>query len=323
MDEKKRHIPKWTIARRIVQVLMLALFCLPLLVAGWSLFGAFVGGEEPVATPSEGLFYGSLSASQIGGIEMIDPFAALQAIAASKSFEVGLLVGALVPLVLYGIVRGRAFCGWVCPVNLVCEGVDWLRAKLHVEVRKRAIPRRAKIGVAAGVLALSALFGIPVFEALSPISFINKGILFGSLVGAFTMLAIVLAELFWARRVWCRAICPLGGFYEAIGRAGLVNVKIDSKACIHCDACKRACLADPEILAPALSGEDVMVRAGDCMACGKCIDACQVGALHMGLGRPRKPSASASSEGDASKDSAIATGVSSFANEVEEAIPKV
>ena len=33
---------------------------------------------------------------------------------------------------MYGIVRGRAFCGWVCPVNLLLEGVDWLREVLTI-----------------------------------------------------------------------------------------------------------------------------------------------------------------------------------------------
>ncbi|MGN0960196.1 MAG: 4Fe-4S binding protein, partial [Coriobacteriales bacterium] len=86
-------------------------------------------------------------------------------------------------------------------------------------------------------------------------------------------------------RVWCRALCPLGGFYEAVGTVGQVNVKIDHEACIGCDACKRACLCDPEILDPALAGTESFVSAGDCMACGKCVDACPTNALKLGLGR--------------------------------------
>ena len=51
-------------------------------------------------------------------------------------------------------------------------------------------------------------------------------------------------------------------------------MRIDHKACVRCDACRRACLADPAILSPALDGDDVIVRAGDCMACGACVAAC-------------------------------------------------
>lgn len=286
-----KHTTHWTLARRIVQVCMLVLFCLPLVAAGWGLLGQLGAGapapEVAVSTPAEGVFFGSLSSSSIGPITVLDPFAALQAAFASKSFDVSWLVGALPVLIAYGLIRGRAFCGWVCPVNLLCEIVDALRAKAGLRVAEHVLPRHVKLYVAVGVLVLSAVLSIPVFETFSPISAINKGILFGSCAGLVTLAAIVVVELFWGRRVWCRAICPLGGFYEALGRVGLVNVHIKHDACIHCDACARACLCDPEILTPALEGADAIVRAGDCMACGACVDACPTHALSLGLGRSR------------------------------------
>ncbi|HAM15505.1 MAG TPA: 4Fe-4S ferredoxin, partial [Eggerthellaceae bacterium] len=263
----------FTVVRHVVQVAVLLLFAVPVLVAGWSLLGGTVGGDNPQATPADFPFYGSLSSSSIFGVELLDPFAVLQVTAAAKTFALDWLVGALPLLVVYGLVRGRVFCGWACPVNLLLEIVDWLRKKLHISVEERVVPRHAKVYVAVGVLVLSAVLGIPVFEALSPISFINKGIVFGSLVGGVTLLAIVLAELFWGHRVWCRGICPLGGFYEVVGKVGLVNVHIDHDACIGCNRCKRACLCDPEILDAAVAGDDAIVRPGDCMLCGKCVEA--------------------------------------------------
>ena len=280
----------FTVVRHIVQVLVLALFLVPVLVAGWSLFGGTVGGDNTIATPAGSFpFFGSLSSSQLFGIEIIDPFAALQVLVAAKAFTLEMLLGMLPFLVIYGLIRGRVFCGWVCPVNLLLEIVDWLRAKLHIKVEERVLPRHVKVYVAAGVLVLSLLLGFPVFEALSPISFINKGLLFGSLVGGVTLLAIVVVELFWGHRVWCRAICPLGGFYEVVGKVGLVNVHMDHEKCIGCNKCKKACLCDPEILDAAVAGEDVMVRAGDCMLCGKCVEACPTCALSIGPGRASKP----------------------------------
>lgn len=92
-----------------------------------------------------------------------------------------------------------------------------------------------------------------------------------------------------ARRLWCRALCPLGGTFQVLGRAGQVNVAIDHDACIHCDKCTHVCLADPEILAPALVGEDTIVRAGDCMACGACVDVCPTSALRFRFGAPAVP----------------------------------
>ena len=276
----------FTVARRIVQVALLLLFLLPVLVAGWSLFGGTVGGDNMIATPAGSFpFYGTLSASELFGIGLLDPFAALQALVAAKAFSLDWLLALLPPLVVYALIRGRVFCGWACPVNLLLEIVDWLRKKLRVKVEEHVLPRHVKAYVAAGVLVLSALLGFPVFEALSPISFINKGIVLGSMTGGITLLAIVLVELFWGHRVWCRALCPLGGFYEIVGKVGLVNVRIDHDKCIGCNKCKQSCLCDPEILDDVVAGEDVMVRAGDCMACGKCVEACPTAALALKIGR--------------------------------------
>ena len=283
-DKQKKGFP-FTVVRRIAQIAMLLVFAAPLIVAGWALFGGTVGGDNAVATPGDFFFFGTLSSSSIFGVTLLDPFAVLQSAAAAKTFALEWLIGLLPVIIVYGLIRGRAFCGWTCPVNLVLEIVDWIRVKLHLKVEERVLPRHVKVYVALGVLVLSALLSFPVFEALSPISFINKGIVLGSVTGGVTLIAIVLVELFWGHRVWCRALCPLGGFYEVVGKVGLVNVHIDHEKCIGCNKCKHACLCDPEILDDAVAGSDAMVRAGDCMACGKCVEACPTAALALKIGR--------------------------------------
>ena len=276
---------KITLVRRVVQVLMLVLFCLPPLLAGWGLAGLYAGGDGEVATPAEGVFFGSLSASSLGPVPLFDPLAALELLAANGGAAMAALAGAGTVALVYALVRGRAFCGWVCPVNLIGEGVDAARRRLGIAVPERVVDRHVKIAVAAAVVVASALVGFPVFETVSPIGAVNKGLVFGGFAGAGTLVAIVIAELFVSRRVWCRSLCPLGGLFQVLGRAGQVNVHINHDACVHCGRCEEACLADPVILAPALSGDDIIVRAGDCMACGACVDTCPARALSFSLGR--------------------------------------
>ena len=286
--KKKGGIGAWTIARRVVQIVMLCLFAMPLLLTGWGLAGAYVGTGGEYALdyiPADVAVWGSLSSSQIVGIDLLDPFATAQVIAAAKTV-VGTMVWCLPILVGFALVRGRAFCGWVCPVNLLGEAVDWLRGKLKIEVSEMPLPRWTKVAVAAGVLVLSAITSIPVFESISPIGAFSRGLLFGSLLGVWTLVAIVIAELFWGHRVWCRALCPLGGFYQVVGTVGLLSVKIDHDSCIKCNKCKKACIVDPSVLDAAIAGDADRVASGDCMICGKCVDHCPTGSLKIAPAPP-------------------------------------
>ena len=147
-------------SRRVVQVLALILFLLPPVVAGFGALGFWpAGSSDAVGTPADLPFFGTLSSSTVFGITLLDPFAALQTLAASKSLEFAfdLLIGALPVLVVYALIRGRVFCGWVCPVNFLLEGVDFLRKKLKLDVAELPVPRHTKLIVAAVVLVLSAL----------------------------------------------------------------------------------------------------------------------------------------------------------------------
>ena len=147
-----RRAFRWSWLRHAVQAAALVLFAAPVLAAGWSLFGTSVGGDDAAATPAQLPFFGSLSSSSIGGLDILDPFGALQVIAASKTFELDWLLAALPVLIVYGLIRGRAFCGWVCPVNLLLEIVDFARRKLRIDVREMPVPRHAKLWIALAVL---------------------------------------------------------------------------------------------------------------------------------------------------------------------------
>lgn len=287
-NKKKTGIGAWTIARRIVQVVILCLFAAPLLLTGWGIAGAYVGTGNEFAldvVPADLAVWGSLSSSQILGIDLLDPYATVQVIAAGKTV-VGTMVWCLPILIGFALIRGRAFCGWACPVNLLGEAVDWLRKKLKIEVSEMPVPRIAKPIIALAVVLLSAVTSIPVFESFSPIGAFSRGLLFGSLLGVYTLIAIVLVELFWGHRVWCRSLCPLGGFYQVVGTVGLLSVKIDHDACIKCNKCKQACLADPAVLDDAVAGDEDRVRSGDCMLCGACVDHCPTSALKIAPAPP-------------------------------------
>ncbi|MDR2492528.1 MAG: 4Fe-4S binding protein [Coriobacteriales bacterium] len=257
-------------------------------LAAFALAGAYAALNGTVA--GEGVFFGTLSSSTTRGtLVLSDPFAAFEVIAASRAVpSAGLAASAGLIAAFYALVRGRAFCGWLCPFGLVSEIANWIGKKTKIargRLLRDPLPRHSKTVAGGLVLAASALAGLPVFELLSPVAFLPRLFAYGVGVGLWLFVALVAVELFFTDRLWCRGLCPLGGFYEAIGSVGLVRVAV-REGCTGCEACKRACLADPRILDGTVAGTAGSVTAGDCMLCGRCIEACPVRVLSFGVGGP-------------------------------------
>lgn len=266
MVKKPRQLRKWTLTRRLVQWSILLLFISPLFL---------------VKIESDNFFFGSLASSTILGITLTDPFAALQVLFASREIGFAYLGGALLIFVFYLFIRGRVFCSWVCPLNTILEITDKIRK--YVKLPDIQMNRNQKKYYALLTIILSFLIGVPLFEIFSPIGFTMRNLLFTYGVGIWIIVAIILFDLLVAKRGWCRHLCPLGGFYQSIGRFGLFQVKFNHDACVGCTTCRSVCFADPDILEPAINRETMFVKAGDCSLCGACVDNCPFNALEIAL----------------------------------------
>ncbi|HEF3471749.1 TPA: 4Fe-4S binding protein, partial [Campylobacter coli] len=107
---------RYLIARRIVQIGILALFS----------FKA-----------TDFILKGNLSSSRLfDTLPLSDPFAVIQIYLASFSIDLMALMGALIVLILYGVFLGRAFCAWVCPVNLITDFAAFVRSKMAFKQSK-------------------------------------------------------------------------------------------------------------------------------------------------------------------------------------------
>lgn len=264
MVKRPKVIRKWTLARRFVQWGILFLFLTPLFF---------------VKVESDNFFFGSLTSSSFFGITLTDPFAALQILFASREISFVYLGGALLIFLFYLFVRGRVFCSWICPLNTLLELTDKIRN--FFKLPDQRFERQHKKYYAIAVILLSFFLGVPVFEMISPIGFTMRNLLFTFGIGLWLIVAIVLFELFISKRGWCRYFCPLGGFYQSIGKVGAFQVKFNHDLCVGCTKCRSVCFADPDILEPAINRENEYVRAGDCSLCGACVDNCPFGALKI------------------------------------------
>jgi len=223
---------------------------------------------------------GNLSSSSILGIiPLSDPYAVLQMLAAGAVLAVDLVVGALIITIFYFVVGGRAFCSWVCPINLVTDAAAFLRRKIKVDdfAKKQPATRNLRYWVLALSLIISFAMGVAAFEFISPISMLHRGIIFGMGFGWAAVLIIFNFDLLVLKNGWCGHICPLGGFYSLVGKYSLVRVHHTQENCTLCMKCKVVC---PEQQVLYMIGKETMpVLSGECTNCARCIEVCDDDAL--------------------------------------------
>lgn len=259
----KQH--RFLIMRRIVQITLLALY-----------IAANLYGFK--------LLSGNLSASLVmNTIPLADPFALLQMFVAGALVGMDVLIGGLIVLFFYMVVGGRAFCSWVCPINMVTDTANWLRRVLSFDKieRKLWLGRDVRYWVLGLSLILSFLSGVAAFEMISPIGMLHRGIIFGMGMGVFAVLSIFLFDLFAVKNGWCGHICPLGGFYSLVGKLSLIRVKHDHNKCTLCMECKAIC-PEKQVLG-IISKQSGAIISGECTNCGRCVEVCEGDALSFGV----------------------------------------
>lgn len=152
-------------------------------------------------------------------IPLADPFALLQMLVAGAMLGLDVIIGGLIIVAFYMILGGRAFCSWVCPVNMITDSANWLRGALYLEkIEKKVwLGRNVRYWMIGLSLVLSFLSGVAAFEMVSPIGIMHRGIVFGMGMGFAALLSIFLFDLFAVKNGWwCGHICPLGAFYAAV-----------------------------------------------------------------------------------------------------------
>ena len=249
---------RWLILRRASQLGLLGLFLLG---------------------PWYGLWWvkGNLAASEwFELVPLADPYIALQSFAATHQLARTTLIGVALVLGFYWLVGGRAYCSWVCPVNLITDCAHWCREKLGIAPGWR--PQRAlRLWLLGMSLVVSALSGGIAWELVNPVTMVQRALVFGLGAAWAIVLAVFLFDLLVSRRGWCGHLCPVGAFYGLIGRVSLLRVAADAReACTDCGDCFVVC-PEPQVITPALRGKGAdtrLVLSGDCTNCGRCMDVC-------------------------------------------------
>lgn len=228
---------------------------------------------------------GTLSGSRLLGFHLIDPLAAFQVILASKVIMVNLVIGVVTIFLIYLMFGGRSFCSWICPYHWLAE----LGEKIHQILKKKKIvknhpfDRRIRYFFYGLFIALALITGYTVFETINPVAIISRFIVYGPSLMALWVMALLIFELLYCRRGWCRNFCPVGVSYQLIGLLSPLRIKWDKENCSNCKRCQTVCLV-PHVLNDSINlGKSEYVNASDCTRCGLCVDICDDEALGYGV----------------------------------------
>jgi ferredoxin-type protein NapH len=256
---------KYLISRRIVQISLIALY-----------FAANTWGLK--------ILQGNLSSSKLfSKIPLADPFAVLQMLCTGALVGIEVLSGAIIVATFYAIIGGRAFCSWVCPINIVTDTANFTRKLLRIDEveRKVWVSRNLRYWILGLSLLLSGALGTMAFEMISPIGIVSRGLVFGVGFGSILILSVFIFDLFAIKNGFCGHICPLGGFYSIIGRFSILRVKHNKDKCTLCMKCTVVCPEKPVL--NMIGKRSDFVSMGECTNCARCIEVCDDDALSFDI----------------------------------------
>lgn len=179
--------------------------------------------------------------------------------------KIQLWMGLFILGVIISFLLGRIYCGWICPINTVMNGITWVKNKLHIKNLKIPVflakpwVRYLVFGlfVAVFIFTIISHKKLPVLPALFVI-----GILF---------------TFFFPEELWHRYLCPYGTLMSFPASKAKHAMFINQDQCNHCGTCLHEC---PSKAVAKIDDQEKIIKS-DCLVCMKCVKKCNQNAISI------------------------------------------
>ncbi len=183
-------------------------------------------------------------------------------------------------IVIFAMLYGRVWCGWMCPQTVVDELYYWFEKKVKrwLKVPKtggqqwRRIAATALVATAAAVISLVIGFNLVAYF-VDPYRMVQEmaTLTLGPIttgIGVGIAIFMFVDIMFW-REKFCTKTCPYGMLQAVFTDSKTQIVRYQTERndeCIECNACVRDCMMGIDIRTSPYQTE--------CIHCGDCVDSC-------------------------------------------------
>jgi ferredoxin-type protein NapH len=191
-------------------------------------------------------------------------------------------------IAISGVLTGRVFCGWTCPMGALQDLLGRVPKLPALRLPRFGRADRWLKGLKYMVLALTVAafyllnqrFAIPVrgnsnwsLDAIR-VSWLTYDT--ASRVRVVVLIAGFVLGLALTR-LWCRYLCPLGALLTLGNRISIFRLRRDPQKCVGCSKYPRECRTYTTPGTP------------DCILCGDCIEGCGAQAIGYGVRHASSP----------------------------------
>jgi len=214
------------------------------------------------------------------GIPFTDPIAALSILIKHNSFEMGFLLGLIIPLGLAAIF-GRIFCSYICPASLLFFFTSRIRRFIepYFLLPRISLSQGFAWGILAGGLFASYMYGHGIWTFILPYFAMGQtlyaSLAFGTVSSVvFSLIFFAVLDILLGPQFTCKYVCPTGRLLGFIGRHAIISVRRRASDCPpRCNLCAEVCQME---ISPRLD------QTVNCTLCGECMIICPSGCLYPG-----------------------------------------